>query len=81
MFNVSVLFVLVCLTEAEKSPVLRAASWLHERPHADVLTSLKLHLPATDLHHITAARREHKGNDSATVNYSMLKVCVCVYSR
>lgn len=37
--------------------MLRAASWLHERPHADVLTSLKLHLPATDLHHITAVRR------------------------
>lgn len=44
----------------DRSPVLRAAFWLHVPLHTDVLTSSQPHRSAADLHHVTAAHSEHE---------------------
>lgn len=54
------MYMCVLLTETQRPPVLWAALWLHEALHTDVLTSVQLRLPATNLHHVTAAPSEQE---------------------
>lgn len=49
----------VCLTQAVRSPALWAAARLDVSLHTEVVTSLQLQLPATDLHHVAAAHSEY----------------------